>query len=694
MATLDTVKVVNTTTIPRDGWMTANLLFAAAAYTPTETNPVVEASNGQTFDKAKPAYGIGRDITYWPDGSARSMAVDVPVGMNSAATRTVTITDSTAKPTFAWHPNIIFNTTRTPLEQAIRPDGDWLVEPDPDTGANYVFEIDTGVSKLLKVRWRSRDNRMWCIVWMQVFSGYLTGKFVVRGGFSDQTTTDLTYKPPLAITIVASGPYISPRHLGSRIVSGPRFFRRAPNLPIETRIDVVAKDYTLDDGQGFYVKGSMHWWDGGRGNVYDYYSALAEFFSPNSSPLLSMSTSVASYLNPIGYIVPGYSNATAKSEAATLYAGGESDPWDVPALGMNKKPGNTGTQPDFGAVNEWVWKAASAQAPEMLYPLERSCMHEVACRPVQHRDQNCDYVTLANHPNPTIWEDRADTRFSIDKLGKTANPNPFISPATKVSDWYGYDRQHYSINCLTGTALITGEFDLIEACKERAELWKAAFRTDSPSGTVNAPGTGRAIGRSMQAACNLYWATGDDDLLYKIKFWVENALKPHWDSGIPFSPGGEWVPANDGRLRIRPYAATISIISAGEQWYSGWEKAQCIMGLKFAHKLLTDYHSGPNASQFTTALATLGTDCLPAYCDNDINDAWKDTGGGVYTNAFALEFGDPSNYQGGIDERWSLPACQIAKTFAGAPEQVLAATIEADVRTRADTEWWTVQALP
>jgi len=263
-------------------------------------------------------------------------------------------------------------------------------------------------------------------------------------------------------------------------------------------------------------------------------------------------------------------------------------PWGVPPAGrhldrnirlglldhrgiiLDKHPGKTGEQFGFG-----VTKHLDCQRPGQIHRLahDRAAVLQEACRPIWLFEPDGTLPIISKHPQFISWDETWHWHPNIgrDRFGRT------YSHGGWYEGWIGMDRQHYSAVALSEDVLLRGGFlsQLILKMKVFHFLTEIGY-----------PTSGRALGRYMFAARDLYLATGDERIIAEIrKRWLPE-FKKNWTA-----VNGHWVRLTD-LLETRPFVLRLIADDPhtkipGNEWVV-WEDGIAVQGLDVLGRLLND----------------------------------------------------------------------------------------------------------
>jgi len=237
---------------------------------------------------------------------------------------------------------------------------------------------------------------------------------------------------------------------------------------------------------------------------------------------------------------------------------------------LHKRPADTGGQPDFG-----VWQhifCVDYTSPELLLYSRESVKRET-CRPIHFFEKDGNLVKAEKHPNLVTLAENIhwDRNTSPDRLGRT-----YKESLNEGSDWFGRDRQHYSVNWLTENFLLTGSFASYREMQHIIErlLSGETLPSEKPGFFTNNPGPGRAVGRVYLGATKLYLSTGDKRILDKMNARFKECVYPKFSSRKLDFGSAYYTVKLVGYHDLRP------------SWVV-WEDAIMVMGL-YAYSQLKD----------------------------------------------------------------------------------------------------------
>lgn len=172
--------------------------------------------------------------------------------------------------------------------------------------------------------------------------------------------------------------------------------------------------------------------------------------------------------------------------------------------GCLKNPGGTGDQPDFGMTK--LSEIAVYGCPEMLAHIQESVQQETA-RPINF-DGN-----WSDDTGTWLWQNRPFYRAPGNQCPNTIGRDFELASWDVPGGWYGYDRQHWSMNYLLFYALLSGSPWAIERCDYMARCWLAAHPLGTGNKTIDGWEASRAVGRSFLWAAHYLELPGCDNAL-------------------------------------------------------------------------------------------------------------------------------------------------------------------------------------
>jgi hypothetical protein len=528
--------------------------------------------------------------------------------------------------------------------------------------------------RVYRQRGRVKDSPMWAELTYEALSNIPFLRFWLRWGDSDPRVPAVKHTID-RVELQALGVKPVIRHSEAKIVETTSF-------PGGWRFLLDAGG-NIADGQGQLLAGvllfphvpSPH----AEQDVIDQSTVEAEQILPVLVSCSQMTWAESKAFGPFGH-VPLISEADAEAFAEReFHRHVPADPWQAPTLGCGTRPGQTGAQTDFGAVQGFQAMAS----PLALYPIQRSVYQE-ACRPSHYREVDCSPVTQSNHPELWIWDGRPHRRAIawVDMLGKTENLADWDTRrSSRGENWWSHDRQHWSINWLCAYAQITGDEAAMDLVQNQVELWLGSHPVHSPSDSLNGPDASRGVGRGMFSGAWLYLLTGREDLRQRLVDRVAISVEPHWRVISRVGP-------------VQPIALNEGSGAAGallvEHWRP-WEEAIAATGLEATYRVTGD----PLAHEIAVAVAktvTLFGWQLRLVDQYQIGTAlaWQD--GKPLTHDEGL---DPAKarWADGTDYRsWARPAVEIALAHARAVnDQVLLLKADAILKSLHDAppQWRT-----
>lgn len=631
--TLQTICVSNPASMPRTTLVTCGLTFD-----PGQWDGVVPLRN----DEYRAVQT--RSHLYWPDGSVRWAGAEWvrKVDAEGLMGDCVRADPKFATPDFYLHPAVV--------------PGLFGVTPRGFTALS-AGRIDSGpVTDTWRSVWRDHHQGMWFEVTVSLISGLPMADFTLRYGWSDPTTKDLgTRLQDVWVDFAGAEPVVD--------------FANAKVLDTHRGgLALKLQDWhDWGDGQMQVVTGRLLFWDKAltQDEIQSLHAEKALYPYSTTPPVaVSADWKDRPWLTPFGFLANPVRRRQEHGLAAVNLARGirDGDPWQWIPGGLLKRPGDTGSQDEFGVVQRELGEAAALGMPDMLWPYQ-FLVQQDACRPVHHREQDGRAFVASEHPDCHMYQERPhwDSSHSPDRLGKTSGAR--IDPYAQAGGWFGRDRQHEGDNVETAMQLLTGKRWIVERNRERAQRWIACHGVDTPSPNINAFGAARA-GRSLQAGAYLAWATGDPEVVELLEKRITVTARNHYQDtdGDPFM------------VRRGPDPRQLPV----EQW-NPWENAQRLLGWGAIAALL---HRLKRRGQAGDDLGAL----IAHYGEFLHTRGWLISEPAV---GFAVAVSEEDvaaghvNWDSGFNA-WSLPAAQLTDT----PE---ALQIEQKVIAQPDAQHWRVR---
>lgn len=352
-------------------------------------------------------------------------------------------------------------------------------------------------------------------------------------------------------------------------------------------------------------------------------------------------------------------------------------------VGIQKNPGATGDQEDFGATKGIY--AVRTKDPKHIQLYQQSVYNDVY-RGFMHYDvEEGKHVPLklGNHPQWVTWSGGTHwhTNVSPDRLGKTIF-NPF------GDIWWGYDDQHRSQNNLAAYIQLSDDPLAMDIINHMTTVDMASYRIRWPE---NGAGAARAQGRMAGCLANFYTLVDEG----QVKEDIATHLQVKWDgitNNNDFNVAGPvkvigWNQPDGRKPIFDPQGNLLPT-------WSVWEHGLALVGLYNAHKA----NPSPQTESILTTLFTTIVDqgCFEA---NDgwwlVSDQWYRNGepipGGLHKDNVFMEYG-----RGGVSG-WTKAAVMAAAEFLPAgpmKEKAIACSryfSNGDDPTGAwEDEWWCV----
>lgn len=206
-----------------------------------------------------------------------------------------------------------------------------------------------------------------------------------------------------------------------------------------------------------------------------------------------------------------------------------SDPFGWFGTISYKEPGATGAQPSFGvwAHYDTVDTRNSVNAlPDQLAVCQESC------RPGHYFDTNLEIEEIKNYiPFLIMWDGTIHWHkgVSLERLGRKDLDWP-NGPSGNDHDWLGYDRQHFNCTPLAEDFILFGNFGSYTELLHRAQAIIGVETVPSLYGNVstNGKGAARGMGRISLGAAQIALATGQTEVLDRMKIKLNEVYYPNW----------------------------------------------------------------------------------------------------------------------------------------------------------------------
>lgn len=237
---------------------------------------------------------------------------------------------------------------------------------------------------------------------------------------------------------------------------------------------------------------------------------------------------------------------------------------------LEKGPGQTGEQYGFG-----VWKHLDAIRPGQIHRLahDRAAVIQEACRPIWLFEPDGSLASVEKHPQFVSWDEtwHWHPNIGIDRFGRT------YSHGGWYEGWAGMDRQHYSAVALSEDVLLRGGY----LSQFILKMKTFHFLTE-----IGYPTAGRALGRYMFAARDLYVATGDERIVTTCRDKWKPSFVATWTA-----INTNWVKPADVK-KAKPFALRLIADDPhtkipGAEWVC-WEDGIAIQGLDIMGDMLND----------------------------------------------------------------------------------------------------------
>lgn len=340
----------------------------------------------------------------------------------------------------------------------------------------------------------------------------------------------------------------------------------------------------------------------------------------------------------------------AKSRAFLQDNPRNTNPFAAPPLGMAAQAGQTGDQNDFGTVK--LSCVAWSGIPSYLFEVEASVLQE-SLRPVHCFEADGSPVLSKNHPQWVVWAGRTHWHpdVSTDRLGK-----PAPEPRYENHGWTGKDRQHWSTNYLGAYTLLTGAHWARRELQNDVQLYLAG-QTIRPGLSTSGGGAARGAGRTLQSACWMYLATGDQDLLRRMNARIDQIYLPGWF-------GRELQPTQE-----RPYGIDgpdARLLEGKSKFWNPWQDAIAAVGFAAAYSITRNDNAKTMAEELAMNVVRFGFKLTDKECIIATAIRWAD---GVPLTKEEIEQSDPTKVLWGYGtafNEWSIGAVVIASAAAAA----------------------------
>lgn len=350
----------------------------------------------------------------------------------------------------------------TPLE---------MVSATPD-GPSLLFHLRARVAPLLVAD-----------AWVQYYPGQAWAPLEVLLTASNVTIPDTRYLATEDVVLEAD----------AQVQVSLRGHQHHPGGPV-----LLPAGTTIGTDQGFPYTGTILWVD----RLTDYQSAGAWV----QAPILASAAPEewAGHFGPYGMWgeLPPRFQPRAWVQNHLGAALDRLDSWDAGPLGPAASSTVTGAQEDQGFVKcseTFHPDGNGAQFVRYLVALK------MAHRPVGYRDARGGPIHPGDHPSLVLWNGRPHwhTGVSPDQLGK---------PSGQSVDWHGWfgpDREHWLVNTLCGSYLLTGSPLLQQLIHDQSTVVLLGETVD-PRLSTSHSGAPRGVGWTM-LACAWIWHCLDSD---------------------------------------------------------------------------------------------------------------------------------------------------------------------------------------
>ncbi len=623
------VRFANNTAHRRIEWGQATVPFPQGAFFP-----------GDNFGVA----GLPSELipfgASWPDGSIRFAQLAVPLDLAPGAETLVDVTQLAPTPySFQYSSWVQAGLPAFKVKVVVVLPGGKLSVVEP---ALVRMEHDTDIRKTHYFRGRVPQTDLVCDLWYTIFSGQDHMPFELR------LTASSTASPLFSQAIESAHLWVegAAAHVRAARRRGAGYgvlSAKGPNV-----VHLLGPS-TLWDGQGqewcgdflfYYPNGTAN---GGRSDTL-MSTIRSSFFG------VSTDWGNSGAYGPFGHVpLPppwikdgGRAAAIAARQSFEQWLEQDGSPWDNWPLGLNKFPGQTGYQPDFGSTQ--VADIFASGMPDRIEEARLNASEE-ALRPVHHREADGTMVRAANHPTWVTWDGRTHyhPQVSPDRLGK---PTP--EPQLKANGWVGRDVQHWSTLILSNAYLLTMSPSLRYELDNDAELYIAGHTLPSARKTAtNAPGAARGVGRTLLCMAWNYLLTANDGLKYHVAERVRQSIVP---AAIGLQVSGPVKPLvltpPDPRQLMRDH-------------WRPWEESQAAMGLEAASRVMQVQEAHDLAKMLAYTLIQYGWKVLPNDTVIGTGLGWKSNGAPLTT----AEMNDPTwalwSYGTGFNE-WAIPSVKLA----------------------------------
>jgi len=298
----------------------------------------------------------------------------------------------------------------------------------------------------------------------------------------------------------------------------------------------------------------------------------------------------------------------AQRHLAFATTDGSGDPFAVGDIGLAKFAGQTGDQGDFGIVK--LSPVAASGLPSFLLECEASLLQE-ACRPVHMFDAAGAPLAAKDHPQWIVWSGRTHWHGEVskDRLGK-----PFPEPPFETHGWTGKDRQHWSDNYLGAFAQLTGAHWARRELQNEVQLYLSGQTVD-PALSTSGSDAPRGAGRTELAACWMYLATGDQDLLARMNERLDKVYWPQWQ--------GRTLPEG----KVRPYLVEDPdprMLGGTCRYWNPWQDAIAACGFGAAWRLTGNEHGKQLAEELALNVLRHGWRVTDQECICAMVERWCD----------------------------------------------------------------------
>lgn len=224
-------------------------------------------------------------------------------------------------------------------------------------------------------------------------------------------------------------------------------------------------------------------------------------------------------------------------------------------------PGKTGLQDQFGT---YILKPEIYAGMVWMDPWRKQ-LYQEGCRPGHHLHPDGRRVTDMEYPKlvggaPAFHGLAGKSWINYTDPRNTWRDVPHITPK-----WSGWDSQHWSLNALCQTYILTKDPGLEMLLEDLVETWMFCNPVVEKGTTHHIPGSARGKGRVIEAGCSLAWALKDKRYRYlRIRDRVKKLLQLQinmWHDERNSGKTGLYVRNNE--LSIWQHALWVKGLAAG-----------------------------------------------------------------------------------------------------------------------------------